>query len=707
MVFHFHGVDDQEAMEGLIMKLKGVCISISFFLLASAFVGVAFAEKEPPQDNDLNLLERWNIYQEEASKLKEVSNTLGNDGSRGFSYFDGPYPNTQDSGVLGDFPPDDRHPLDIDHFVSEIFGSFPNSVPAPFMASAMGGDMLVGDVHECWIGDQDGNGILEWLVFFYYLPWTNDGLDNDGDGCVDEKRSGNWDGQVGCDRIPDAVVIYETGGSPVLGGEKADLLVNLDWYSGAEKVEIFRAFASIPWNAYQMRNVVYNPQIAGEFISYNALERINDINANPEMDNDQWDFYVGNIDARRFPDRPPVDHACSSGYMLNSGATYLRDDDWVVTSFELRESYDDHDWNDDGDNEDFVSAYYAVDPSNGNCRLNVVNTGVQGVQPRNTGLLLTPRYTYESSDSRDWDQDSTSGFVQLYHDVNSTWNMKGKAYTSYTFTAPVPTWGFGWWALFNDGDTYEPHPLKFGGSYMKYVGYSNGYYHTYFFITSDEDGDRHTKLPGYHVTYGIPAGALAGRCAVIKAYEAYLRYAGVRLMPSPSPLGDANGDGDSSDVLGLIYCPDKSGGGGNFVIEHTSKFVKGLYADPIPYIWLGHILDLGTHEFNGYASVVFYRSKYELHDDCDEGGFNSIICSNFYTISVPPLGDTGQGNMAKGDTGSGPEGLQGLEVLRQSQPSSQEFSDSTESVSSLIYGPELSRWHQTISSKIAEGSERR
>ncbi len=631
-------------------------------IVASALFGVAAAEPSMNIVSKMNPLEKWKFNLDELAENGESSGSISKDDLREFSYLDGPYPALNDDGSIpGGSPLAQCMPFGS-CYVSDVLSSPTHNVPVDYAAYAMGGDFLVGDVHEYYIGDQNDNGILEWVVYFVYFPWYSDDIDNDGDGCVDEKKGGLWPGGP-CDAVPDAAVIYETGGLPDLGGNNADLFVNLDWFSGIENVEIYRAFASPRWSAYRVRSVIYYPQIAGEFISYYSFEGINDVNSNPEMDNDRHDWYVGSIDARRFPVVAPVNNICSAGYQLPEGSTFPRYDGWVVTSYELREYYDDHDWNGDGDIKDSLAAYYAVDPLTGNCRLNVVNTGVYAAHIRNTGLVITPYYVPESGDNRDWNSDGdTYDNLQLYHDINSTWSMKGRAYTSFTFTAQVPEWGFGWWALFNDALSGDVHPLSFGGSYRKYLSSMQGYYHTYFFLTSDEDGDRHTKLPGYHITYGSPAGILAGRCIVIYAYEYHLEYANVDLI---GYIADGNGDKDTYDTLGLIYCPDKSDGGGQYVVEATSKYAKGMYSKPIPYLWLGHVLYPGTLEFNGYASVVIVRTEIELSDDCDgDLVLNTVSCHAFYTVAVPPLGDGGQGQMPKGHLIDGREPLHNHESLR-------------------------------------------
>ncbi|UCD91843.1 MAG: hypothetical protein JSV43_06290 [Methanobacteriota archaeon] len=592
-----------------------------------------------------------------------------------FTYADGPFPMIQDNGApkgvsIG------FHELPWgDNYVSDIFYSSEHNFPQPFAITAGAGDFLVGEIHENYIGDQNGNLIEEWLVFFYYLPWGKDGLDNDGDGCIDERAMlPPW---PPCDNIPDAMVIYETGGSPSLGGDDGSLLINLDWYSGVEGIEIYRAFVSPEWKALRFRGMMYYPQIAGEFISYYAYEGVNGVNANPEMDSDQRDWYVGNIDARGFPGRSPVNHACAAGFQFYSGVTYKRDDGWIVTSFNLVEFYDNHDWNGDGDTVDHVAAYYAIDKVTGDCRRNAVNTGVAGFNPKNAGTVLTPSYTYDNRDGRDWDQD---GFMyecmQLWHDVNSSWNMKGPVYTSYTFTATVPAWGFGWWGVYNDERLTEAFPLEFGAGFQEYLGYPY-YYETRFVLTSDEDGDRHTMLPQYRASYGQPIGVAGGRCVVMFAREYYLAYAGIQLMPYP-PYGDGNGDRDSSDTLGYVFCPDEIGGAANFIVEPTSKYAKGLYRDPYPFIWLGYITYHGALEIDGSTTIVFYRSEYDLDDDCDGNlGIGFTYCYVFYQISVQKGGRVGEEKMPYSGMEDQPKAMSNEFITRESGHMVSSFSGST------------------------------
>jgi hypothetical protein len=538
-----------------------------------------------------------------------------NNPEEGFSYTDGPFPEYKDDGS----PPGPNDLPPYDHYASDVFWNTPNGPGGWWSQDAMGGagQFAGGDTHESWIGDQNGNGIIEWIAGFSDRERGWNDLDDDGDGCIDEKTYGlggahGHEPQFGCDLIPDQIVYYETGGMVDAGGDDGTLLINVDWYSAIQATEVYRAYAVPRWMAYQLRGFTNYPQMAGDFISYYAYEGSNGVNANPEMDSDMADQYVGNIDARGFPGRAPVDTACAAGYQLYMGITFLRDDGWVVTSFELWEWQDANtDWNGDGDTNDYVTAYYAIDPVTGSCRDNVVNTGIYGEYPRNTGVLVTPGYTYENSDGRDWNQNGNMyEYVQLYHDVESTWAMKGHVYTSFTFTAPVPAWGFGWWALYNDYYQFQTFPLKIGGSFYRYLGYPQ-YYHTYHFLVADEDGNRHTMLPHYWSGKGMPGMSPGGECITIWDREYYYSYEGIRLMYG---IADANGDRDTSDTLNFIYCPDGAGGG-SYVVEPTSKFAKGLYTDPVPVLSVGYLYYSSDGNAGGLVHVPWFFTEYYLNDD--------------------------------------------------------------------------------------------
>ena len=597
------------------MKWKYAAVIASFLMVSMAFAAVAAAEDDAPVAPAMTPYENYMFAKADLDAL-EAKGVVphNNPNDDGFSYTDGPFPEFQDDGSppgVSDLPP-------FDHYASDLFWMTPNGPGGWWSQDAMGGagQFAGGDTHESWIGDQNGNGIIEWITGFSDRERGWNGVDDDGDGCIDEKTYGlggsPYAPQFGCDMIPDQIVYYETGGMVDAGGDTGDLLTNVDWYSAIQATEVYRAYVSPRWMAYQLRGFTNYPQMAGEFISYYAYEGSNGVNANPEMDSDMSDYYVGNIDARGFPGRPPVDTACASGQQLYMGITFMRDDGWVVTSYMAYEYYDaSTDWNGDGDTNDWVAAYYAIDPVTGSCRDNVVNTGVYGYYPRNTGVLLMPGYTYENNDARDWDQDGyLFEYALLYHDIESTWAMKGHVYTSYTFTASVPAWGFGWWAIYHDYYQFQTFPLKFGGSFYNYVPYPV-YYDTYYFLVADEDGNRHTMLPHYWVGKGQPGQTPGGECITIWDREYNYEYLNIDLVGS---IADANGDGDTGDTFDFIYCPDKAGGG-SYIVEPTSKFAKGEYNTPIPILAISYLYYASDGNAGGLVIVPFFFPESSLRDD--------------------------------------------------------------------------------------------
>jgi hypothetical protein len=599
------------------MKWKYAAVLTSVLMVSMAFAVVATASDDVPASPATSALDNWlqaqaDYAEQEAEGITAFITSDGADGA--FRYTDGPYPNYDDDGSPPGSP--NHMPWGSD-YVSDVNYAPPHNAGGWYSSDAMGGagEFSGGDTHESWIGDQNGNGVIEWIAGFSYRPFGEDNIDNDGDGCVDEKTFGVWDGQTGCDLVPDQIVYYETGGLVDSGGETGDLLANVDWYSAIQATEIYRAFVSPLWMAYQFRGYTQYPQIAGEFVSYYAYESNNGVNANPEMDSDQSDSYVGSVDARGFPARPPVDRACAAGYRLYMGITFQRDDGWVIVSWDLYEYADSHDWNGDGDSNDRVAAYMAIDPATGNCRDNAVNIGIYGVYQTTSGDVVTPMYTYENNDGRNWDGDGTMyEYQKIYHDVSSTWAMKGSMYTSFTFTTSVPAWGFGWNALYESG-TYRTYPLKFGVGFQKYSG-PPYIYRTYISLFDDEDGNRATYLPQYYVGYGMPVQALGGECFQIVNYESQLYNARIQLMPGP--WGDANGDGDFYDFATGFYCPEKTGGAGSWIVEPTSKFAQGLYSFPLPAVVGGQLI---YYDAGGVAGglVMTLVASYESaqHDDAN------------------------------------------------------------------------------------------
>jgi hypothetical protein len=598
------------------MKWKYAAVLASFLMVATAFAVVASAQDDTPTAPKMTALDNFLQAQEHFKERADMGVTATTmDVDEGFSYTDGPYPEYDNDGS----PPGTQHMPWGSHFVSEVMYTPPHNPGGWWSMDATGGagEYGMGDTHESWIGDQNGNGVIEWISGYSFKTYGEDGIDNDGDGCVDEKTYGVWDGQVGCDMVPDQITYFETGGLPDAGGDDGTLMTDVDWYSAIQAVEIWRAGASPKWMAYQSRGFMYYPQMAGEFISYYAYESSNGVNANPEMDSDMSDAYVGNVDARGFPARPPVDRPCAAGYQLYMGITFMRDDGWVVTSQEYYEYFDGQDWNGDGDTYDYSAGYYAIDPTTGNCRENAVNLGFYGYYPRNTGVLLTPGYTFESSDSRDWNGDGdTWDTVLVYHDIESTWAMKGPVYTSYTFTATVPSYGFGWTAVYGDYGQFQTFPLKFGSAWYRYVGFSGGYYHTMVSLTGEDDGNRHTILPSYDLGVGQPSASPGGECIQIYTREYYANYANIDLIGT---IADANGDGDTSDTYNTYFCPEETGGGGEWIVEETSKFAKGLYRDPIPVINLGYVYYSADGNAGGLVIMPTFYTDYAQHDDAMGG----------------------------------------------------------------------------------------
>jgi hypothetical protein len=593
-------------------------------VLAYAISGIVPVDESTGKAQQLNPYEKWQIIREDMAESLETSPELTGSSPEKYSSLDGPYPTSQDDGrPNGDTP--GETPFWGEYCITNTvcYNIFSG---ANLYVSDGGGDFVVGEGHEYYLGDQNGDGNLEWVVFYFYIPWMSDGLDNDGDGCVDE---------IGgtCDIIPDAMVIYETGGLPEIGGIDGTLLMNHDYYSGGG-FEIYRAFVSTPWHAYRIRAAMFYPDMAGEFISYYAREAVNEVNANPEMDSDFDDWYVGSIDTRRFPDRPPTNSACSAGWRGLLDTTFMRDDGWTVTSYSLVESYDSFDWNGDGDTRDYVAAYYAINPNTGDCRIGV-NSAVYGRNPRNTGYIMIPDGIWEPYDGRDWNGNEVPNTVQLYHNINSTWSHKGPIYRSYTYNPLLiarQKFGFGWWGTFSQNSLDDVFPFRAGGAFERSVGAAEGYVKTFYFHVSDEDGDRATPLPEHLIGYGSPTAIHGGKCVQVTAYEYRMDRAGVQLVFG---IADGNGDGDISDVLTYIFCPHVFGSGGYYVIDNTSKYALGLYWDPIPFLWSTYFTIHRSFEIAGVVTVPLNIPEVDVNLDCDlDGTIDLNICSSYYQYNL-------------------------------------------------------------------------
>jgi hypothetical protein len=596
--------NQEEANESLVGPRAVISMFVALLFLMAVPGGVI----DPNLSDDgseltLSPIEAFEIWKSEEARIESQLPDGGHNSPTPSSNIpSGPYPEISPDGrPMGNDPP---RPQSTPFW--QNLSTPPNNTGGGYSYDSRSslGEYQVGATSELYIGDVNGNGVLEGVSYYFHRPSSINGLDDDGDGCIDELTYGDSTGQTGCDMIPDAMVYFETGAMPVLGGSNGDLIVLTDYVVGGMNIEIFKIGASVEWNAHRMRGLTFSPYVVGDFISYYAYEEHTNINANPEMDNDLSDMYVGSIDARMFPMRSPVNHVCSAGKQLSYGSTHMRQDGWIVGGYNLIESFDDHDWNGDGDIKDEVVAYYAVDPITGGCRQGV-NGGVAGFGALNRGTILTPLRTSEYGDNRDWNNDlDLMDAAYLYLDINSTWPLKGRIYTSYTYTAPVPQWGFGWWAMYNDDSFYYSFPLAFGGIYTRYIGPPQQF-KSYFWLINDEDGDRHTKLPGYEIEYGQTGGTFGGSCALIYAREWYLDK-------------DVTGDGDKQDTVSSIFCPNVTGGGGVWV-------TKGPIIDGNQTYW----------EFQGY---YYYRfADYIVEDSQGKVAMPFFVCEGDGDFDCAPV----------------------------------------------------------------------
>ncbi len=582
-------------------------ISIVLLFLMST-IGTSIGTLNELADNDLSRVSPYEAYEFWQS---ETSNQAADEDRRN------PYLEFSDDGAfLGLDPP--YQPLH-DELIEDLRGPPYNTGGGYSTTTESLGEYQVGITHEYYIGDQNGNGIIEWVAYYFYRPGSINGLDDDGDGCVDELTYGAYNGQAGCDNIPDAMTYFETGIDVLLGGNEGNLAFVVDYYGREPSLKIFRIGVTPRFMAFELRGQFFGVQVAGDFVSYYSHEHLLGLNSNPEMDSDFSDNFVGSIDVGGFPTRPPVNHVCSAGIQSDTRATSMRDDGWVVTSYNLVESYDNHDWNGDGDTDDHVVAYYAVHPRSGNCRENGVNTGVHGWLPRNSGALILPEFTSDLGDNRDWDWDGTKyDYAWLYHDVNSTMNLRGRVYTSITFTQAVPAWGFGWWGYLEGyvPNQYDVLPLKFGRTFYRYLGFSWGY-HTYVLLVSDEDGDRHTPLPTYDLGEGMPWRTFDGRCILIAAQERNLYY-----DPWFGGGGvDANGDGNVWGTVYGVFCPGETGGSGSWVsLGNVRVWIHGIYTF-LPWAFTGQVShgrsDYIVRDSGWKVAVAFSQSEYFSKVDLD------------------------------------------------------------------------------------------
>ena len=97
---------------------------------------------------------------------------------------------------------------------------------------------------------------------------------------------------------------------------------------------------------------------------------------------------------------------------------------------------------------------------------------------------------------------------------------------------------------------------------------------------------------------------------------------------------DGNGDGDTSDMLNYIFCPSVSGGGGNFIVEATSKYAKGFYQTPIPFLWASFYDRSGDFEINRQVTVPINLPESYMGEDCDGDGQLTSYCSTYYQYNI-------------------------------------------------------------------------
>lgn len=304
---------------GSVTFVTCLLIVSTFHLFAGGVVGA----ENPENVEDWTPLDTMEMLK----ALKESSVREGERISRSnanfetFSYEDGPYPIPNDDGSVGVLRPPSRDWGD--HYVSDIMYRPPNNPGGGYSPDATGGagNFAVGNTHESFIGDQNGNGILDWVSFFSYKPWGEDGTDNDGDGCIDEKTYGDWDGQVGCDLVPDQFSYFAVGGIPDIGGKDGTLVVFVEWYHGPPTTNLYRIFVTPRWTSHAIGLGINPSRLADneDYISFVAHESDTGVNANPELDNDLDDYYVGNLDARGFPSVLPTAHACFASYQVLVG----------------------------------------------------------------------------------------------------------------------------------------------------------------------------------------------------------------------------------------------------------------------------------------------------------------------------------------------------------------------------------------------------
>jgi hypothetical protein len=345
------------------------------------------------------------------------------------------------------------------------------------------------------------------------------------------------------------------------------------------------------------------------------------------MDSDLSDGYIGAIDVRGFTaGRPPVDMSCAAGQKAGKGFMGELDDGRISMSMSFMEFYDNHDWNGDGGIGDWSTGVLVIDDVTGNCRQGA-NSAVDGFYPRSHGKTIMAGDQYEFYDGRDWngDGDTNDNFqtwanIEARTDISNLVSLVGPVYTSFTFTAPVPSHG---WGNFRTGITNAWHGFAYDfGITVSTNSFSPHWGRTRYTLAADEDGNPQTSMPTYYVGYGGPAAIISGGCIHMIWFEYYMRF-----YTSLRGIGggyDWTGDGDYYDGLWTVFCPDETvGGTGEYIEEETSKNAAGMYRDPIPFIghWYQIYYDGGT-EFAGTTPclVAAYEQdyySYSIRDDAD------------------------------------------------------------------------------------------
>lgn len=574
---------------------------VGFVLISTAVPLVGSYDANDEGVGEQSAYDRYLSSQRMQREMSErrVTNPLSLSNDNSFSYESGPFPIANDDGSI---------PGINSVSLVELFNNPPYFIGNGMEVTDAYEYYVVGDAHEMHFGDLNGDDILGWATFYFDMGLSVNGVDDDGDGCVDETSHETPDG-IQCDTVPDAVVFFGVGGLPKIDG---DLVAYVDWYFGGG-LKLFRIGASPRWVGQSIRGFSgFFSNLVGDFVVFHGDEASENVNVNKAIgDKDLEDWFVGIIDARGFPGRPPKKHYCRTTAYHSDGGAYERQDGSIVVPFQLWEPSDeapgyDNDYNDDGDTFDKVIAYFIVNPRSGKCK-KFVNTGVAGDYLDVAENVITAGKVYENVDSRDWNNDgSMYNHLPVWHDVTSTEKMAGGPYFGHTFRTPVPrgppgqpdSYGFGFTGLFVDRDIgFHLWPMEFGATYELYVGYPN-YYEAHYGNIMEEDGKQWTELPGHPLGVRL-ISAVGGTCI-------FVWYSEDRLD------ADVNGDGDKLDGVSAVYCPDPN-------VPGTGKWESEPASNYPPWFTMG--------------SMFYY---------CSDGGKNLITIPfiDFEEWTPPVGGDT-------------------------------------------------------------------